>query len=182
MNYFIGEIQLFGFNFAPLGWAQCNGATLPISQNTALFSLLGTVYGGDSRSNFQLPNLAARAACSQGQGPGLTQRPIGSVFGEAGVTLLNSEMPSHTHPFTLWNQPNSSVRSNQPSANAYLVEPQQAAPFPPATPPPAVNALFSPSMIGATGQAQPHENRQPALAVNYCIAVAGSFFVFPTFS
>ena len=94
---FVGEIRTFGFNFPPTGWAQCNGQLLPISQNTALFSLLGTYYGGDGKSNFARPNLQGASPLDQGQGPGLSQRYIGETGGAGFVTLLQSEMPSHTH-------------------------------------------------------------------------------------
>src|SRR5882672_7471494 len=94
---FVAEIRMFGFNFAPTGWAQCNGQLLPISQNTALFSLLGTFYGGDGQSTFALPNLQGAAAMSQGQGQGLADRFLGESSGTEFVTLLQSEMPIHTH-------------------------------------------------------------------------------------
>ena len=91
---FIGEIRIFGFNYAPRGWAMCNGQLIPISQNTALFALLGTYYGGDGRTTFGLPNLQGSAPLDQGQGPGLTQRVIGETGGEPNVTLIPSEMAS----------------------------------------------------------------------------------------
>src|ERR687895_2839189 len=94
---FVAEIRIFGFNFAPTGWAQCNGQLLPISQNTALFALLGTFYGGDGKSTFALPNLQASAAVHQGQGPGLSEYFLGQQGGSEFVTLLESEMPVHTH-------------------------------------------------------------------------------------
>src|SRR3954451_19989767 len=94
---FVAEIRMFGFNFAPTGWAQCNGQLLPISQNTALFSLLGTFYGGDGKSTFALPNLQDQAAQNQGQGQGLTDAFVGEQTGAEFVTLLQSEIPQHTH-------------------------------------------------------------------------------------
>src|SRR5215216_3531810 len=94
---FVAEIRIVGFNFAPTGWAQCNGQLLPISQNTALFSLLGTFYGGDGKSTFALPNLQGSAAMGQGQGQGLSQRFLGEQSGSQTVTLLQSEIPAHTH-------------------------------------------------------------------------------------
>jgi len=173
---FVGEIQLLGFNFPPYGWAQCNGALLAIQQNTALFSLIGTTYGGNGTSNFQLPNLAGRAACSQGSGPGLSPRAAGEVFGDNSVTLLSNEMPAHTHGFVAYNQTDTAKRSNVPTPNSGLLVPLQAEPFPPAATAP--NTAFSPQMLGQAGQNQPHENRQPALALNYSIALTG---VFPSF-
>src|SRR5512141_3359944 len=96
-DQFVGEIRLVGFNFAPTGWAQCNGQLLPISQNTALFSLLGTMYGGDGKSTFALPNLEGNAPMHRGQGAGLTDRVQGEIGGASTVTLITSEMPAHIH-------------------------------------------------------------------------------------
>src|SRR5580658_2180591 len=96
-NPFVAEIRIFPFNFAPTGWAFCNGQLIPISQNTALFSLLGTTYGGDGKSTFALPNLQGSATMHPGQGPGLSLRDLGETGGEQNVTLLLSEMPAHTH-------------------------------------------------------------------------------------
>src|SRR5262244_3443427 len=97
MDPFVAEIRIFPFNFAPKGWAFCDGQILPLSQNTALFSLLGTTYGGDGKSNFALPNLQGCAPLQQGQGPGLSLRDLGEIGGEQTVTLLQTEMPAHSH-------------------------------------------------------------------------------------
>lgn len=171
---FIGEIQIFGFDFAPINWAQCNGATLAIQQNTQLYGLIGTTYGGNGLSTFQLPNLLDRAACSQGQGVGLTLRDLGDVFGVAQVTLLPNQAPSHSHGFVVWSQADSTKRTNMPKNGVAMIVPFQARPFPaPNTP---ANTTFSPNMAGQNGTAgglQPHENRQPALAINYCICLNG---------
>lgn len=172
---YLGEIQLFGFNFAPVQWSQCNGSLLPISQNTALFSLLGTLYGGNGVTTFQLPNLAARAACGQGQGPGLTDRQPGDTFGEPNVALLNAQMPMHTHTFNMYAQGDSTRRSNAPAAGSALAVPGLTAPFQHEGTP---STNFAGDMLALTGGGQPHENRQPLLGVNYCIALAG---VFPSF-
>ena len=123
---FVGEIQIFGFNFPPRGWAPCNGATLAIQQNTALFALLGTQYGGNGQTTFQLPNLMAQAACNQGQGPGLTPRDIGETFGSATVTLTSQQMPNHTHTLQFFNQGDPAKRLSTPQANAALNLPSQA--------------------------------------------------------
>lgn len=171
---FIGQIEIFGFNFNPRGWAFCNGTTLPIQQNTALFSLLGTQFGGDGRTTFQLPNFVNRAACSQGQGPGLTPRAMGEAFGSNTVTLSVPEMPAHTHGVTLYNQNLDSKKAASPSAGNSLGSPNTSA-FVPGT---AANAQFSPTLVLPTGNNQPHENRQPYLAMNFCIALQG---VFPSF-
>ncbi|WP_296224150.1 phage tail protein [Ralstonia sp. UBA689] len=174
---FLGEIQLFGFNYAPYGWALCNGTQMSVSQNTALFSLIGTLYGGNGQTTFQLPNFCARAGCSQGQGLGLSSRTAGESFGEAAITLLSSEMPAHTHSMLLYGQPTQTVRSGTPSANDAMLSPLHAEPFPPAGTAP--NTTFSPTMLGVTGQSLPHENQQPLLAMNYCISLNGDF---PRFS
>ncbi|AWH21562.1 tail fiber protein [Stenotrophomonas sp. ZAC14D2_NAIMI4_6] len=173
---FFGEIQLFGFNFAPRNWATCNGTTLPIRQNTALFSLLGTRYGGDGVNTFKLPNFVNRAATSQGQGPGLTQHSIGEAFGTNAVALTQQTVPAHSHSLTLYNQRDSSKRNATPEAGNYLGVPATGMPFVTNA---TANAQFSPRMIGASGGGQPHENRQPYLATNFCIALQG---VFPSFS
>lgn len=173
---FVGEIQLFGFNFAPQGWASCTGATLAIRQNTALFSLLGTQYGGDGVNTFQLPNFVNRAATQQGQGTGLSQHVIGEGFGSNAVTLTQAEMPSHGHSLTVYNQPTESKRTSVPAAGSYLGLPTSGSPFVPGN---TASAQFSPRMIGPSGGGQAHENRQPYLATNFCIALQG---VFPSFS
>jgi microcystin-dependent protein len=174
---FIGEIQLFGFNFNPRGWAFCNGATLPISQNTALFALLGTQYGGNGQTTFQLPNFAGRGGCEQGQGPGLTPRTLGESFGTNTVTLTSSEMPAHTHALTLFLQPDTTKRASSPSAGNAL-SPTAVGTTLPFTPPGTANAPLSPNMIAASGGGLPHANQQPYLGMNFCIALQG---VFPSF-
>lgn len=173
---YIGEIQLFGFNFPPRNWAYCNGTLLSIQQNTALFSLLGTQYGGNGTTNFQLPNLIARAACGQGDGNGLTPRTIGETFGAASVTLNVNEMPGHSHPFVIYNQNDTSKRASSPSAGNSLGVPSSSAPFTTAGTP---NAQFAPGTCGVSGGNQPHENQQPYLAMNFCISLSG---VYPSFN
>lgn len=174
---FIGEIQLFGFNFNPRNWAFCNGATLPIAQNTALFSLLGTQYGGNGQTTFQLPNFAGRAGCQQGQGPGLTPRVIGESFGVNNVTLTSNEMPAHNHGFVLYAQNDNAKRSGTAaSGNALSVSSSASVTSFLASEPP--NSTFAPNMIGAQGGGLPHQNQQPYLGMNFCIALQG---VFPSF-
>ena len=169
---YLGEIQLFAFNFAPVGWALCNGATLQIRQFNALFSLIGTAYGGDGKTTFNLPNLTARAPCSQGTGPGLSSRTIGETFGENGVALTTSTIPSHTHSLNVFNQPDTAKRNPSPVANYALIPPENVNPFVNGITP---NTSFAPITVGVTGGGQPHENRQPYLALNYCIALQGAF-------
>lgn len=167
---FVGEIQLFGFNFAPHGWAHCNGALMPISQNTALFSLLGTQYGGNGTVTFALPDFSGRSACGAGAGPGLTPRTQGERFGADTVTLLQTEMASHSHGVNVFSQGDPDKRSGTPTSGAGL------------TPPLVDSFVRSPSSLqpfavdlGFSGGGQPHENRQPYLATNFCIALNGVF-------
>lgn len=174
---FIGEIQLFGFNFNPHNWAFCNGAMLPIAQNTALFSLIGTQYGGNGQTTFQLPNFASRAGCQQGQGPGLTPRTIGEPFGVNSVALTANQMPAHVHGFVLYAQNDNTKRSGTPaSGNALSVSSSASTtPFLNGGPP---DTTFAPNMIGTQGAGLPHQNQQPYLGMNFCIALQG---VFPSF-
>ncbi|MBA8879175.1 phage tail protein [Phyllobacterium myrsinacearum] len=173
---FIGEIQLFGFNFAPRGWASCNGATLGIQQNSALFALLGIQYGGNGTTTFQLPNFTNRAGCNQGQGAGLTPRTIGETFGGNSVTLTQPEMPAHAHSLTIYNQSEPGKRAPSPSSGNGLSVPNSSSPFLPNVQP---NTQFGQNVIGVAGSSQPHENRQPYLAINFSIALNG---IFPAFS
>lgn len=168
---FIGQIQMWGCNFAPRGWAFCNGQTLSISEYTTLFAVINTFYGGDGRTNFNLPNLSvpsggARAVLGMGHGPGLSTYPIGQYGGYSSVTLQTSEMPSHTHAW----QGNSAPGGVQtPSGNnlgaANFIYTKTAS-----------NQIpISPSAVGYAGDGLAHENRQPFQAVNFCIALQGVF-------
>ena len=174
MDPIIGQIQPFAFNYPPRYWAACNGATIPISQNTALFSLIGVVYGGNGTTNFMLPNLTARGACNQGTGPGLSPRDIGSTFGENQVSLNASEMPTHSHSLTVYAQPDDGKRSGAPENGSGLAVPRDSSPYAD----PGALVTFAPGMLGLSGGGQPHENRQPFLALGFCIAMAG---IFPQF-
>jgi len=166
---FVAEIRMFGFNFAPTGWAQCNGQLLPISQNTALFSLLGTFYGGDGKSTFALPNLQGSCALFWGQGPGLSLYDLGQQGGSEAVTLLQSEIPAHTHqvkaaPALI------SGDTNIAPGNAFAKSSQGNAYTPLANP---TNLAFQ--AVSVAGGDQPHNNMMPYLTVNYCIALQGVF-------
>jgi microcystin-dependent protein len=172
---FVGQIQIMGFNFNPRGWAFCNGATLPIQQNTALFALLGTQYGGNGQTQFQLPNFTNRAPTSMGQGPGLTNRAVGDTFGSNAVTLTTQEMPAHTHAVQVYNQTDPNKKAAAPSNGNALGSPSISA----FAVPGSGNAPFSPAVVLPTGGNQPHENRQPYLAMNFCIALEGIFPSFP---
>ncbi len=172
---FIAEIRLMGFNFAPRGWAQCNGQILPISQNTALFSLLGTQYGGNGTSTFGLPNLQGNLAGGQGSGPGLTQRFIGEQDGSATVTLLPTQIPTHSHSLQA---KNSTASSPSPTGNALAkgAFPNGAtngsiAMYQTAAPDVQMNA----QAVQLQGGNQPHNNLMPYLTLNYCIALQGIF-------
>lgn len=166
---FVAEIRMFPFNFAPTGWAQCNGQLLPISQNTALFSLLGTFYGGDGKSTFALPNFQGNTALSQGQGPGLTDRFLGETSGSDFVTLLQTEIPQHTH--ALMGQGVFADRP-APGGNAFA-RTSGATPYLPAAG--SVPVTMSPQALGMTGGSLPHNNMMPYLTVLFCIAMQGVF-------
>lgn len=168
---FVAEIRIFAGNFAPKGWALCNGQILPISQNTALFSLLGTTYGGNGQSTFALPNLQASAPLQAGQGSGLSLRDLGEVGGEQSVTLLQSEMPLHGHAA----QALSGARGNQLSPAGHVWSKaqygRQAAPMYSAT----GAQLMSPNAISVVGGSLPHNNLMPYLTLNFIIALQGVF-------
>ncbi len=170
---FVAEIRIFPFNFAPRGWAFCNGQLLPISQNTALFSLLGTQYGGDGKSNFALPNLQGSSAMHTTQYSGNSpfgQFSIGESGGEQSVTLLLSEIPAHTH----------NVQADDNTRNAQATNPNGAVQVFSTG-----NLVFStqttglanmnPSMVSVAGGSQPHNNLMPYLVLSYCIAMQGIF-------
>ena len=161
---FIGEIRPFGFNFAPRGWAKCEGQLLPIAENTALFSLFGTTYGGDGRSTFGLPDLRGRDAMSMGNGPGLTDRRIGEKFGTETVTLTANEVPAHNHSMHAASE---GADQSKPGGNEIAGGTFYHAP--------ATDAIMSPSSIGNTGGGQGHNNMQPSLIVNYCVALTGTY-------
>lgn len=172
---FTGEIQIYGFNFAPYNWAMCQGQLMPIQQNTALFSLLGVTFGGNGTSNYQLPNFTGFAPCGQGQGPGLSQRDMGETFGTDSVTLQYGQMPAHTHAARVYNQTDSSKRTGIPVANDAMILPEGGVNLFTATP--TTNSVFPAQTIAMTGGGQPHENQQPYLTLNFCICLSG---VFPT--
>jgi microcystin-dependent protein len=171
---FVAEIRLFASNFAPTGWAFCHGQLLPISQNTALFSLLGTFYGGDGKSTFALPDLQGRAAMHQGQGQGLSQRFLGEEGGSETVALLQSEIPNHSHTLRGTDTPASyNVPTGGRVLAASLGGQAYAAPVGGGTAPSPAQASFG--MLGVVGGDLPHNNMQPYLTLNYCIALQGIF-------
>jgi microcystin-dependent protein len=167
---FLGEIRAFGFNFAPRGWAMCNGQILPIAQNTALFSLLGTTYGGNGQTTFALPNLQSRVPLHFGQGPGLSSYALGEVTGTESVSLLITEMPAHNHLI----QATSAQGDVTSAAGGVLPSAERGSttfPYNSATD----GTLMNVAMVTPTGGSQPHQNIQPVLALNYCIALEGIF-------
>jgi microcystin-dependent protein len=166
---FVAEIRIFPFNFAPKGWAWCDGQLLPLSQNTALFSLLGTTYGGNGKSNFALPDLQGRAPMHPGQGPGLSLHDLGETGGSETVTLLESEIPAHGH--TLTGNPAPGNRTN-PAGNS-IARVAGATPYLPPAGAPLVS--MSDQALPPTGGDQPHNNMQPYLTFYFCIALQGVF-------
>jgi microcystin-dependent protein len=170
---FLAEIRIFGFNFAPRGWAFCNGQVMPISQNTALFSLLGTYYGGNGTTNFALPNLQGAAPLNFGQGPGLSQRDLGEVGGEPYVTLLQTEMPAHSH--ALQCSAATAGTATSPANNVWSVAKvgRQAENKYSATT--GSTPTMSPNALSIAGGSQPHNNMPPYLTLNFCIALQGIF-------
>lgn len=167
---FIGQIQIFGFNFAPRGWAFCNGQILSIAQNTALFSLLGTTYGGDGITTFALPNLQSRVPLHFGQGSGLTPYSLGEVTGTESVTLTQNQIPAHLHGYTI---PATSLDGTTPvpAANTRLANSGGAAIYSTA----AANVQMAGGNTGLTGGNQPFSDIQPILGLNFCISLEGIF-------
>lgn len=165
---FIGEIRMFGGHFAPRGWALCNGQSLPIPQNTALFSLLGVTYGGDGKTHFRLPNLMGRAPMHQGQGPGLSERILGEPGGETTVTLTSEQMPAHNHPAGC--DKNSSGTAS-PSNAVWGKGGRGAQKAYGANPDTAMGA----DALQEVGGGQPHNNMQPYLGIHFIIALEGVF-------
>jgi microcystin-dependent protein len=166
---FVAEIRIFGFTFAPRGWAFCNGQLLPLSQNTALFSLLGTTYGGNGKSNFALPDMQANAPMHPGQGPGLSLHDLGEVGGSEFVTLLESEIPAHSHTLRGNNTmgdtpiPGGNTLARFGTTNVY----QQT-----------VNSNLvgmAPQALPPAGGSLPHNSMMPYLVLNFCIALQGVF-------
>lgn len=167
---FYGEIRQFPYSFAPRNFAYCQGQIMAIQQNTPLFSLLGTLYGGNGQTTFALPNLQGQVLMHQGTGPGLTPREVGESSGSASVTLLTSEMPNHNHLMVAKTAaPNASV---DVATDAYLsTSPGQMA----YSPQQSSLTQMAPTMLSVTGGASAHENRQPYIAMPFCIALSGIF-------
>jgi microcystin-dependent protein len=172
-DQFVGEIRLFGFPYAPLGWALCNGQTMSISQNAALFAVLGTSYGGDGRTTFNLPDLQDRAPMHWGNGANLTPRVIGEPLGSATVTVSQAEMPVHSHSIQARTASTGTQTRSEPSAGAWF---GSSGPTGKAYNATATNSLpFSAKGVSPSGGSAPHPNAQPLLGLNFCIALEGVF-------
>jgi microcystin-dependent protein len=166
---FVGEIRMFGGNYAPIKWAMCEGQLLPVSQNDALFSLLGTIYGGDGMTTFALPDLRGRVPIHMGQGPGLTDRRIGQKFGSENVTLTGQNLPNHTHTL---NAASGDGTSNNPAANVLGASTNTVQIYnSTSTAPVSMNA----AAVGSTGGSQAHSNLMPTQCVNFIIALYGIY-------
>jgi microcystin-dependent protein len=168
-DQFVGEIRPFPYNFAPLGWALCNGQLMSISQNTALFSLIGTYYGGNGTSNFALPNLQGQIAVGQGQAPGLSPYTVGETSGAETITVLASEMPGHTHTLPV---SATAGRIATPSPSVVLGATGRGSPDVYSS---AQSGTMSASAQSNAGGSLPHNNMMPYLAISYCIALTGIF-------
>ena len=176
MEGMIGEIRLFAGNFAPKNWAYCNGATIAIASNTALFSILGTTYGGNGTTNFQLPNLQSRVCIGAGQGPGLQNYALGQMSGAESVTLTTAQIPAHTHatmgtysPFVQGGSgdetnPNGGFLSVSPAGDIYSGDQNTT-----------MGAVPVSVTIGSSGGNMPHSNQQPLLGMNYVVCMYGIF-------
>lgn len=173
---FLGEIRAFGFNFAPMGWAKCNGQLLAISSNDALFAILGTTYGGDGVTTFGLPNLQGQIPMHWGSGPSGFNTTIGEVQGVTTVTLTTAQIPAHQHVLTVASVPTGDQfeRTAVPSITTYIAE-SQAPDFAWKGNPSSVTSAFASSALSTVGNSQPHDNMQPYLALNFCIALEGIF-------
>jgi len=165
---FVAEIRIFPFNFAPKGWAWCDGQLMPLSQNTALFSLLGTTYGGDGKSNFALPDLQGRAPMHPGQGPGLSLHDLGETGGSKTVSLLESEIPAHSHSVNV----SLADGINQSPVGEKLATGIGVGQYAPADGP---LTQLNPNTLTPAGGDQPHNNMMPYLTFYFCIALQGVF-------
>lgn len=176
MEPFIGQVQLFAFNFAPKDWAFCNGQLMSIAQNQALFSLIGTTYGGDGVTTFALPDLRGRVPNHFGQGPGLNSYEMGQVSGTETVTLIQTQMPTHTHPMMVSNQTASvSDPTGHVLAASTGLDSLSGATVTVHTYGTNPTGVASPQTIGIAGGNQSHNNMQPYLTMNYCIALYGIY-------
>ena len=171
---FIGQIVSFGFNFAPANWALCQGQLMAISQNETLYTLIGTTFGGDGSTTFGLPNLSGTVPVNQGQSSGNSNYVMGQVSGTESVTLTTNTIPSHTHAVVT---SNAGGTTNIPSSSTFLSNEGPGTPAVTTYVPgaPATQTALAGTTIGVSGGSVPHENRQPFLCINYCIALYGVY-------
>ncbi|HVW95544.1 MAG TPA: tail fiber protein [Mucilaginibacter sp.] len=178
---FVAQISVFGFNFAPKGWAFCDGQLLPLSQNTALFSLLGTNYGGDGKSTFGLPDLQGRAAIGQGQGAGLSEYFIGQTAGSSTSTMINTEIPAHSHTVRVYTGSGTAGATGTASSSASLGTGPSTGSGPHAITTKlyatdvASHPVSLPLALTSGGSSSPRSNMQPYITLNFCIAMQGVF-------
>jgi microcystin-dependent protein len=168
MNPYLGEIRIFAFNFAPKGWAMCNGQLLAIQSNAALFSIIGTFYGGNGTSTFALPNLQSRVPIHQGQGQGLSPYNVGQIGGTESENLTVAQMPQHNHSL---NATPANANNNRANGGTLASSTNSTNIYSNTNPSEAMNG----ASIGIAGSSQPHNNIQPYLAVNFCIAISGIY-------
>jgi microcystin-dependent protein len=169
-NQYIAEVRVFGFNFAPIDWAQCNGQTVAIDQNSTLFQIIGSTYGGNGTTTFNLPNLQDQTAVGMGQGPGLRNWSLGATFGEANHTLIINEVPGHSHSATFGGGAAFDAQKTTPSPTSYPGRAQANHAYSTAS-----GTILAPGTIGPAGGSLPHNNIQPVQVLNYCIALFGIF-------
>lgn len=174
-NQFVAEIRIFPFNFAPKGWAFCQGQLLPISQNTALFSLVGTFYGGDGKSTFGLPNLQGKAPIQEGTGPGLSTYFLGQSAGDETVSLVTTELPAHNHTFSVTTATGTTQTSNGGQFAKGLGGSKAASNVANIYSTGAVTTPLNLAELSISGASSPHNNMMPFLTLNYCIALQGIF-------
>jgi microcystin-dependent protein len=180
MDAYTGEIRAFGFNFPPVSWAMCTGQLVPIQQNAPLFSLLGTAYGGDGRTNFGLPNLQGNTVIGTGTGPGLAPRVLGAAIGSSTVTVATNQIPPHNHTMSAFFPATLDLLVPTPVANARLSYADRTAPTPTtvlyafssSTTP---NTTLAPQSLSPVGGGQPSSNAQPYVVVNFCICTQGEW-------
>lgn len=175
MEGIIGEIRMFAGNFAPRDWAFCQGQILPIASNTALFSILGTTYGGNGSTTFALPDLRGRVPVGQGQGPGLPGTQLGQMAGEPNHTLIITEMPAHNHPTQVQVNVQSSPGTSRDPVNNYLAATSAGNSYDPGSDGGKMNANATQVSLGIAGGSQAHNNMQPYLGMNYIICMNGIY-------
>jgi microcystin-dependent protein len=174
---YIGEIRCFGFSFAPYNWAFCNGQAVAISQNEALYAVIGTIYGGDGINTFNVPNLQGQVPMHWGNGLGGFNTQIGQVMGSTTVTLTTAQTPQHSHTITVQRFPSqgdATLRTSKPNSNSWLSENTPGGIWNNSGSPP-LDAQFSPQILSLVGGSQPHENMQPYLTLNFCMCMYGIY-------